>query len=116
MLSSDKNVETIAQLVEVVKHYFGLQKEYMKLDVIDKAVRLLTATALAVIFFLLIIAVMMFLSFGLAHWLSAFTGLAQAFFIVAGLHAILFLLCWAFHKSWIEKPLVRFLVKLFFEP
>ena len=41
MLSSDKNVETIAQLIEVLKHYLGLQTEYLKLDVIDKVVRLL---------------------------------------------------------------------------
>ena len=41
MLSSDKNVETIAQLIEVLKHYFELHKEYLKLDVIDKVVRLL---------------------------------------------------------------------------
>ena len=54
MLSSDKNVETIAQLVEVLKHYFGLQKEYVKLDIIDKVVRLLTAAALALVFFLLL--------------------------------------------------------------
>lgn len=36
MFSNDKNVETIAQLVEVLKHYIGLQSEYMKLDVIEK--------------------------------------------------------------------------------
>ena len=42
MLSSDKNVESIAQLIEVLKHYLGLQTEYVKLDVIDKVVRLLT--------------------------------------------------------------------------
>ena len=40
MLSSDKNVETIAQLIEVLKHYLGLQTEYVKLDVVDKVVRL----------------------------------------------------------------------------
>ncbi len=33
MFSSDKNVETIGQLVEVLKHYIGLRSEYMKLDV-----------------------------------------------------------------------------------
>ena len=43
MLSSDKNVETIAQLIEVLKHYLGLQTEYLKLDVIDKVVRLMKA-------------------------------------------------------------------------
>ena len=46
MFSSDKNVETIGQLVEVLKHYIGLQSEYMKLDVVDKVVRLITAIAI----------------------------------------------------------------------
>ena len=36
MLSSDKNVENIGQLAELLKHYLGLQTEYVKLDVIDK--------------------------------------------------------------------------------
>ena len=43
MFSTDKNIETIAQLIEVVRHYIGLQSKYMKLDVIDKIVRLFTA-------------------------------------------------------------------------
>ena len=38
MFSSDKNVETIGQLVEVLKHYIGLKSEYMKLDATDKVV------------------------------------------------------------------------------
>ena len=48
MLSSDKNVESIAQLVESVKSYVGLQGEYLKLDVIQKIVRLVTALSLTV--------------------------------------------------------------------
>ena len=35
MLSSDKNIETITQLVEMVKHNFELRKEYAKLDVVE---------------------------------------------------------------------------------
>ena len=35
MLSSDKNIETITQLVEMVKHNFELRKEYAKLDVVS---------------------------------------------------------------------------------
>jgi hypothetical protein len=116
MLSSDKNVETIAQLVEVIKHYLWLQKEYLKFDVIDKVVRLLTAATLAIIFFLIVIAVTMFLSFALPHWLSAYIGISKAFLLVAGLHALILALFVVFRKAWIEKPLVRFLVNLFFEP
>ena len=47
-------------LIEVLKHYLGLQTEFVKLDVIDKVVRLLTATALAIVFFFIIIAVLMY--------------------------------------------------------
>ena len=53
MLSSDKNVETIAQLVETLKNYIGLQKEFVKLDVIEKVVHLVTAVAIAIVFILL---------------------------------------------------------------
>ena len=112
MLSSDKNVETIAQLIEELKHYLGLQTEYLKLDVIDKVVRLLTAATLAVVFLLIIIAVCMFASFAFAFWLAAYTGTAIAFFIVGGFHLIIFILLFIFRKTWIEKPLVRFLAGL----
>ena len=113
MLSSDKNVETIAQLIEVLKHYLGLQTEYLKLDVIDKVVRLLTAAALATVFFLIIIAVLMFFSFAFAFWLAQFTGTAFAFFVVAVLHLLVFILFAINRKRWIEKPLVHFLAGLF---
>ena len=112
MLSSDKNVETIAQLIEVLKHYLGLQTEYVKLDVIDKVVRLLTAATLAVLFFLIIVAVVMYFSFAAAFWLSAYTGMTKAFLIVGAFHLLLFFLLIVFHKTWIEKPLVRFLANL----
>ncbi len=112
MLSSDKNVETIAQLIEVLKHYLGLQTEYVKLDVVDKVVRLLTAAALAIFFFFIIIAVLMFFSFAFAYWLANFTGTATAFAIVAVIHLLLFLVISYFRKPWIEKPLVHFLATL----
>ena len=113
MLSSDKNVETIAQLIEVLKHYLGLQTEYVKLDVIDKVVRFLTATALTILFFMFIIAILMFFSFAIACWLATWIGLAKAFLIVSGIHILLFILFFIFRKDWIEKPLVRFFVSLF---
>jgi hypothetical protein len=113
MLSSDKNVETIAQLIEVLKHYLGLQSEYVKLDVIDKVVRFLTATSLAILFFMFVIAILMFFSFAIACWLATWIGMAKAFLIVSGIHIILLFLFIIFRKEWIEKPLVRFFVSLF---
>ena len=113
MLSSDKNVETIAQLIEVLKHYLGLQTEYVKLDVIDKVVRFLTVTSLAILFFMFVIAILMFFSFAIACWLATWIGVAKAFLIVSGIHILLFILFFIFRKDWIEKPLVRFFVSLF---
>ena len=62
MLSSDKNVETITQLIEMVKHNIELRKEYTKLDVVEKVVRLLTMFALAILLVILISAVLLFVS------------------------------------------------------
>jgi membrane-bound ClpP family serine protease len=112
MLSSDKNVENIGQLVQLLKHYLGLQAEYVKLDLIDKVVRLLTAAALAIIFFLLIVAVLMFFSFAAAYWMSRYVGMAPAFIFVGLFHLLLLILFFVFHDKWIERPLVRFLANL----
>lgn len=113
MLSSDKNVETIAQLAEIIKHYLGIQTEYLKLDVVDKLVRLLTFAALAIVFLLIIMGVAMFCSFALAFWLASYTGTAIAFLVVGVLHFLFILLIFFKRHSWIEKPLVRFFANLF---
>jgi len=112
MLSSDRNVTTIVQLIEALKDYLGLQKEYAKLDVIDKVVRLLTAAALAIVLFLLVVAVMLFFFIGVALWLSQWTGLCAAFMAVAAFHVVLLIVICIFRKPWIEQPLVRFLAGL----
>ena len=105
-------MENSGQLAQLLKHYLGLQTEYVKLDAIDKVVRLLTAAALAILFFLLIIAVMMFLSFAAAYWLGQHIGMAPAFCVVGGVHLLLLLLFFFYHEKWIERPLVHFLANL----
>lgn len=112
MLSSDKNVESIAQLVEVLKHYLGLQAEFVKLDVVDKVVRLLTAATLAIVLLLIFIGVMLFFFFGVAHWLSHYVGTTASYLIISAVHLLLFILIIIFRKPLIEKPLVRFLANL----
>jgi hypothetical protein len=112
MLSSDKNVESIAQLITALKDYIGLQKEYLKFDVIDKLVRLVTALTFAVIAFVLVIAVLFYLSFAAVYWMEPLTGTAFAFAIVAAFFLLLLVLVSIKREAWIEKPLVKFLVNL----
>ena len=109
MFSSDKNVESIAQLVESVKSYVGLQGEYLKLDAIQKVVRLVTALTLTIVLLLLGIAFLFYLSFACVYWLEPLTGTALAFFLVALFFLMLLILVFFNRKSWIERPLVRFL-------
>ncbi|MBQ8158082.1 MAG: phage holin family protein [Prevotella sp.] len=112
MLSSDKNVETIAQLIEVLKNYWGLHTEYLKLTVIDKVVRLLTAVAVAIVFVIILVAVLLFFWLSVGFWLANYIGTAAAFFSVMGAHLLLIIVFYLFRKSWIERPLVRFLADL----
>ncbi len=111
MLSSDKNVENIAQLVQLLKDYAVAQKEYVKLDIVEKIVRLSTALILAITLLLLTVAVLFYLSFAVVHWLAPLTGLALAYFLVSMTFLVLLVLVYSFRKSWIERPLVRFLAE-----
>ena len=109
MLSSDKNVESIAQLVESVKNYVGLQGEYLKLDAIQTIVRLVTALTLTIVLLLLGIAFLFYLSFACVYWLEPLTGTALAFFLIALFFLALLILVFLNRRTWIERPLVRFL-------
>ena len=74
MFSNDKNVETIAHLIEVLKHYIGLQSEYVKLDVIEKVVRLLTVITIVVVFCTILLISLIYFSFAAAFALQALVG------------------------------------------
>ena len=112
MLSSDKNVETISQLAESMKHYIGLQSEYVKLDTVEKLVRLL-AVVLVCMFILLFI--MFCLSVALAHALTPCVGVVGSFCIVAGIYLFLLIIFLLNRRRWVEKPLVRFLAGILLE-
>ena len=112
MFSTDKNIETIAQLIEVVRHYIGLQTKYMKLDVIDKIVRLLTALVMVAVLSLLLFLGLIYLSFAAVYTMQPLVGTAASFAVVAGVYLAVFVLCIVFRKRWIERPLVRFLASL----
>ena len=112
MFSNDQNIETIGQLVEALKQYIGLQREYIKLDVIEKVVRLITAITLTAVLALFLLLICIYLSFAAAYALAPLVGTAWAFVIVAAFYLVIFLLLMAFRKQWIERPVVKFLASL----
>ena len=89
MISSDKNIETIAQLVEATKHYVGVQSEYVKLDIIEKVVKLLTVATVSFLVLLLALLTLTYLSFAIAYGVGAYIGMPWAFVLVAGIYLAL---------------------------
>ena len=112
MLSTDKNVETLTQLIEMLKHNLELRTEYAKLDATEKIVRLLSVATLAVLLLLIFTAAMLFASLATAWWLSQFMGLTAALFCVAGFYAFVLVVCYVCQKAWLERPLVKFLASI----
>lgn len=112
MLSSDRNIETIAQLAEELKKYATLKAEYLRLTVTEKAVRLLTTIIMAFIGLILVLLILTYLSFAVAFALEPFVGRVVAFVIVATAYLLLLIVCILKRKRWIERPLVRFLASI----
>lgn len=112
MLSSDRNIETIGQLVEAIKHYIGLQSKYVKLDVMEKIVRLMGAFVLALVLSVLLIITLIYASFAAVYAMAPSIGLAAAFGVVSAVYLVVLILCVVFRKRWIERPLVKFLATL----
>ena len=108
MFSSDKNIETIGQLVEVIRHYLSLQSKCVKLDIMTKLVRLLTMATMVFVLSVLLMLALIYLSFGAAFALGTLIGNSLAFCVVAGVYILFFFLCICFRKKWIDRPLVRF--------
>lgn len=115
MFSSDKNISIIGKLIELAKHYIGLQNEYLRLDVIDKIVRLITALIIVAALSLIIILILIFLSLSVVVALSGSMGFAWAFCTVGLFYFVAFLVFLFFKEKLIEKPLVKFLTTLLME-
>lgn len=109
MMSSDKNVENIGTLVNDLKHYLVLQKEYIQLDAIDKTVRIGAALILGGIVAVLTLLVLFYLSFAIVHWIEPLVGTGWAFAIVSGFFLLVLVTTVLLRKPLIERPLVKFL-------
>lgn len=115
MFSNDRNIETIAQMVEELKKYASLKGEYFRLNIVEKAVRLITAITITLIFAILFLLALTYFSFCFAYAMATVIGNVAAFAIVGTIYVLLFILCLAFRKTLIERPLVRFLASILME-
>ena len=111
MISSDKNVESIGQLINELKDYYLLQKEFVQLDIIDKVVRITVALILAIVVFILTLLVLFYLSFATVHWIEPYVGTGWAFAIVSAFFLLVLIVLVLLRQPLIERPLVKFLTE-----
>ena len=114
MFSDDKNIENLQQLYADVKQYISLQKEYTKLELVEKLTILISTLITALVLIILGMISLFYLLFTLAYILEPFVGgLKISFAIIAGVNILLILFVVYFRKKLIIKPMVNFLANLF---
>ncbi len=114
MFSEDRNIENLGQLYTQIKRYLSLQKEYARLELVEKLSLLLSTLLIVFVAVALGLVALFYLMFAVAYLLApAVGGLPASFAILGGVCLLLILLVYLFRKQLIVKPLVRFLALLF---
>ncbi len=114
MFANDKSIETLGQLFEECKKYILLQKEYMRLELVEKLTVLSSTCIMAVIAIILGMMALFYLSFSVAYILAPHVGgLTVSFAIITAFLLLLLAVVYVFRKQLIVRPLVRFMANLF---
>ncbi len=114
MFSSDRNIETISQLIVEIKRYVELRAECLQIDFVSKMSRLLTAIVLFVVLFMLSALAVMFMSMTAAAALAPIVGgMAYAYAIIVVVYVMIGIVVFCNRKKWIEAPIAAFLADLF---
>ena len=113
MFANDENIDNLQQLLAELKKYAELQKDYVKLHLVEKLTILISTLILVFILLILGIIALFYLSFTLAYVLEPHVaGLMASYGIITGCIILLILLIVLFRKRLIVQPMVNFLANL----
>lgn len=116
MFSSNRNIETISQLVVEIKRHVELRGKSLQVGFVSKFTRLLAALVLGALLFLFGGLALLFVSLMLVATLAAYLGSAiPAIGIVVLVYIFLGVLVYIQRRRWIEAPLANFLASLFLD-
>lgn len=116
MFADDKSIENVQQLFMEFKKYLQLQKEYTKLEIIEKLSKLLSTLLLVLLLVTLSVVVLFHLSFTLVYVLAPLVGgLMISFALITCFHILLVALLVILRKKLIINPITKFIAKLFLD-
>lgn len=114
MFADDRSIETMQQLFRELKTYLELQKEYAKLELVEKLSKLFSTLLLVLLLVVLGVVVLFYLSFTLVYALAPLVGgLVISFALITCFHALLIVVLLLFKRQLIIRPTVRLIAGLF---
>lgn len=114
MFANDKSIESLGQLFKECQKYILLQKEYVRLELVEKLTILASAIIMVTISIILGMMALFYLSFSLAYIMAPQVGgLTVSFAIITLALLMLLALIYALRRRLIIKPLVGFIANLF---
>ena len=114
IFSSDKTIDHLQSLINEVKKYIGLQKEYVKLDIVQKLTILISTLVLISVLLILGGMVLFYLLFTLAYLLEPHVGgLEVSYALISGIILLMIAGIYLFRRQMIIEPLTRFIANLF---
>jgi len=116
MLSSDRNIEHISQLIVELKRYTELRIESLETGFVSKMTRLLAAFVVGAVLFMLLSIVAVFVSVMAATALAPHVGgMAAGFAVVVAFYLLVAYVFYRKRHEWIEAPIANFLGHLFLD-
>lgn len=113
MFMNESSTTKIRQLIQEVKIYLELQKDYLRLELTEKLTLIISALVLIIALVILGMVVLFFLFISLAHLLAPYVGgLAGSYAIIAGVVLLIIILIYLLRNKIIVNPIVNLFAKI----
>lgn len=113
MWGDSKTTDNLNQLLDEVKCYVKLEKEYLTLDLVEKLSKLFSAIVLGFILMCLGIVVLFYLSFTAIYLISPIVGgLTTAYAIMTLILLVLLFCIYKQREKWILIPITQFIANV----
>lgn len=114
MNNKQSSIDNFQQLFAEVKSYFILQKEYVKVDFVEKLSLLLATFIILFVLIVLSMSILLFLFIALAYAIESLVGsLSISFVIIAFSYLILLVVFYSLRKHLVINPIIKLLVRMF---
>lgn len=112
---TEKSTKSIRLLIEECKKYFELQKEYVKLELIEKITVIFSTLMLIMLIIILSMMVLFYLLLALAYLMEPYVGgMTNSFLIISGIGVVFTFILYLCRKRLVINPILNFIANLFY--